>query len=320
MGRRRLPVSSDRNRELTQFADAVVASFAAPFETPERSVDVTVSVGAAWSARGCDAESLLTDAEQALSIARLPAAARSRCSTTTGSTAPPPVVPSSRSSPRPSAMASSGSPTSHRSTCGTSACWRSKHWCVGTTPIAAPSRRRSSSPSPRSPVSSLRSATGCWTRPAGRRPSGRVRDLPASASTSRRCSSWTRPSRCECSSGSRPTALARSTPPRAHGARPRRAVGGACSTQSGGLALCSASGRLSSLASSFRGSGGLVPPAGRDRPSSRASYSVAVGLGSRGRVRPGGACARSGGSTFPSSAGSPGRPAVRGPVRPLRPP
>jgi diguanylate cyclase (GGDEF)-like protein/PAS domain S-box-containing protein len=61
--------SGDRD-EVRGFGDAVVASFAAPFETPERSVDVSVSVGAALSGRGSDAGSLLTDAENALALAK----------------------------------------------------------------------------------------------------------------------------------------------------------------------------------------------------------------------------------------------------------
>ena len=77
----------------------------------------------------------------------------------------------------------------------------SRRCSAGTTPSAARSRPSSSSPSPRKPGSSSRSANGCCARPA-RSPSA-GRESRASRSTSRRCSSrtassstpWSRPSR-----------------------------------------------------------------------------------------------------------------------------
>ncbi|MDT7536572.1 MAG: hypothetical protein QOI82_157 [Actinomycetota bacterium] len=55
---------------LRQIGETVLTSFGAPFESAERSVEVTVSVGAAMSGRGSDAGSLLTDAENALAQAK----------------------------------------------------------------------------------------------------------------------------------------------------------------------------------------------------------------------------------------------------------
>ncbi|MDT7571993.1 MAG: hypothetical protein QOE05_2167 [Actinomycetota bacterium] len=61
--------SADRDG-LRRVGDAILQAFAAPFETPDRSVVVTVSAGVAMSARGSDVGSLLTDAENALSLAK----------------------------------------------------------------------------------------------------------------------------------------------------------------------------------------------------------------------------------------------------------
>ena len=63
-------VETRERNALRQLGEAVVASFAASFETPDRAVEVTVSVGAAMAGRGSDASSLLTDAENALSAAK----------------------------------------------------------------------------------------------------------------------------------------------------------------------------------------------------------------------------------------------------------
>jgi diguanylate cyclase (GGDEF)-like protein/PAS domain S-box-containing protein len=68
-------VETDREG-LRQLGEAVVTSFGAPFDTVDRSVEVTVSVGAAMSGRGSDVASMLTDAENALSLAKAGGRAR----------------------------------------------------------------------------------------------------------------------------------------------------------------------------------------------------------------------------------------------------
>ncbi|MDX6200436.1 MAG: hypothetical protein QOJ79_3587 [Actinomycetota bacterium] len=55
---------------LRDSGQAVVASFSAPFESTDRAVEVSVSAGAAMSCRGSDVGSLLTDAENALALAK----------------------------------------------------------------------------------------------------------------------------------------------------------------------------------------------------------------------------------------------------------
>jgi diguanylate cyclase (GGDEF)-like protein/PAS domain S-box-containing protein len=55
---------------MRELGEAILRSFAAPFETPKRAVQITVSAGAAVSGRGSDAGSLLTDAENALLMAK----------------------------------------------------------------------------------------------------------------------------------------------------------------------------------------------------------------------------------------------------------
>ena len=61
--------TADRS-SMRELGEAIIRSFAAPFATPQRAVQITVSAGAAVSGRGSDAGSLLTDAENALLIAK----------------------------------------------------------------------------------------------------------------------------------------------------------------------------------------------------------------------------------------------------------
>jgi len=63
-------VECDDRGGVRALGDAVLSSFAAPFETADRVVEVTVSVGAALSGRGSDPGSLMTDAENALALAK----------------------------------------------------------------------------------------------------------------------------------------------------------------------------------------------------------------------------------------------------------
>ncbi|GAC1443863.1 MAG: hypothetical protein NVSMB55_18630 [Mycobacteriales bacterium] len=63
-------VESDDREALRSTGEAVVSAFAAQFETADRSIDVSVSVGAAVAGRGSDTGSLLTDAENALALAK----------------------------------------------------------------------------------------------------------------------------------------------------------------------------------------------------------------------------------------------------------
>jgi diguanylate cyclase (GGDEF)-like protein/PAS domain S-box-containing protein len=63
-------VEADDRAGVRALGEAVLTSFAAPFETAERAVEVTVSVGAALSGRGADPGSLMTDAENALGLAK----------------------------------------------------------------------------------------------------------------------------------------------------------------------------------------------------------------------------------------------------------
>ncbi len=63
-------VESDDRAEMRALGQAVVTSFAAAFETPDQALSVSVSVGAAMGRGGSDPGSLLTDAENALSLAK----------------------------------------------------------------------------------------------------------------------------------------------------------------------------------------------------------------------------------------------------------
>jgi GGDEF domain-containing protein len=160
-------------RAATQVATKIMRALGTPFSVQGQELTVSTTLGVSLFPKdGADAETLLKHADTALYQAkdrgrdqfqffdpRMNAETEGRLRLEGGLR---------------HALDQGGScsTTSHRSSSRATPSSASRRWSAGAIPIADWWLPVSSSPSRRTPDSSWRSASGCWRRPAGRRPSG----------------------------------------------------------------------------------------------------------------------------------------------------